>query len=133
MSCRVMIVDDSLFSQAEMRRMLEAAGIEVACVCRSGEEAVEAFPSVRPDVVTMDIVLPGMDGLAAAGLLMERWPGTAVLMVSSLAYEDTVQWAGEIGARGVLFKPFGQEELVEAIRGAVRTEEVQSGTGESRK
>lgn len=120
MSIRIMIVDDSMVSQSEMSRMLERSGIEIVGTCRSGEEALDAFEEIRPDVVTMDIILPGMDGLATASALLKRWPETPVIMVSSLAYEDTVRWSEELGARGVLFKPFQREALVEAILQAVQ-------------
>lgn len=113
-----MTVDDSLVMQEEMRRMLEDSGIEIASACRSGEEALERFEEARPDVVLMDIVMPGMDGLAATSALLSRWPETPVVIVSSLAYDDTTRWANEIGAKGVIFKPFKREELISAVYAA---------------
>lgn len=119
MGYRVMIVDDSLFSQSEMRKMLEETEMEVVCTCRSGEEAIQLYEGTSPDLVAMDIVLPGIDGLAAAHKILAQWPDAKILMVSSLAYDETAQWATELGAQGALFKPYTREELLQSFRRAV--------------
>lgn len=116
---RIMIVDDSRVVFAEMKRMLEGSEIEISGFCRSGEEALEQYESVAPDLITLDIVMPGMDGLETCRELLERWPQAKILMVSSLAYDDTIASANELGAKGFLYKPFNQESLLEGIRGAL--------------
>lgn len=116
MKHRIMIVDDSRVVYAEMVKMLADSEIEVARYCRSGEEALEVFESVQPELVTMDIVMPGMDGLETCSELVRRWPGVLVLMVSSLAYDETMDSAVAAGAKGFLFKPFHKETLLETIR-----------------
>lgn len=115
MSCRLMITDDSRVTFAEMKRMLEGTQIEIVQYCRSGEEAIEAYAQVRPDVTTMDIVMPGMDGLETARRILDKWPEARILMVSSLAYDDTIEIARTLGTKGFLFKPFTREELIRTI------------------
>ena len=61
----------------------------VKCV-KSGESAIEEYEEVKPDVITMDILMPGVDGLKAAKEIIEKWPDARILMVSSLAYDETI-------------------------------------------
>ena len=117
---RIMVVDDSRVVYAEMKKMLEDSEIEIASFCRSGEDAVEQYGEVQPELVTMDIVMPGMDGLEACQALLEKWPDARVFMVSSMAYEDMINTAASIGAKGFLFKPFTKESLLEGLRGALK-------------
>jgi len=115
MSYRIMIVDDSRVVYAEMKKMLEGSDIEIAGFCRSGEEALNEYENIHPDLVTMDIVMPGMDGLNAAEELLKRYPEAKILMVSSLAYDDMIDKAVEIGAKGFVFKPFEKDALLKVL------------------
>lgn len=117
---RIMVVDDSRVVYAEMKKMLEDSEIEIVAFCRSGEDAVEQYGEVQPELVTMDIVMPGMDGLEACQALLEKWPDARVFMVSSMAYEDMINAAASLGAKGFLFKPFTRESLLEGLRGALK-------------
>lgn len=108
----IMVVDDSRVVFAEMKKMLAGSGIDIVSFCRSGEDALREYESVRPDLVTMDIVMPGMDGLETCREIMKRWPDARVLMVSSLAYDDMIDQAREMGARGFLYKPFEKQALI---------------------
>jgi two-component system chemotaxis response regulator CheY len=110
-----MIVDDSRVAYAQMTKMLEDSDIEVKGYCRSGEEALEQYESLQPELVTMDIVMPGMDGLETCRKLVERWPEAKIVMVSSLAYDETMENASANGAKGFIFKPFTKEELLDGI------------------
>jgi two-component system chemotaxis response regulator CheY len=114
-----MIVDDSRLVYAQMKKMLEGSDFEVLCYCRSGEEALEQYGQVQPELVTMDIIMPGMDGLETCRQLLAKWPEAKVLMVSSLAYDETMESAATNGAKGFLFKPFTQESLVDGISKAL--------------
>lgn len=117
---RIMVVDDSRVVYAEMKKMLEDSEIEIVAFCRSGEDAVEQYGEVQPELVTMDIVMPGMDGLEACQALLEKWPDARVFMVSSMAYEDMINTAASLGAKGFLFKPFTRDSLLEGLRGALK-------------
>ena len=117
---RIMVVDDSRVVYTEMKKMLEGSEFEIVSFCRSGEEAVEQYGAIKPELVTMDIVMPGMDGLEACQALLEKWPDAQVFMVSSMAYEDMINTAASLGAKGFLFKPFTRESLLEGLRGALK-------------
>lgn len=116
----IMVVDDSRVVYAEMKKMLEGSEIQIASYCRSGEEALEQYESVQPELVTMDIVMPGMDGLEACEKLKKRFPDAQIFMVSSMAYDDIIDRAVALGAKGFLFKPFTKETLLEGLRGALK-------------
>ena len=118
----LMIVDDSRVVYAEMKKLLEGSEFEIVSYCRSGEAALEEYGTVKPDVVTMDIVMPGIDGLETCQRLMEQWPDARILMVSSLAYGCTTENSAQLGAKGFLFKPFTQEELLTGLRKAMESE-----------
>lgn len=110
---RIMVVDDSRMIGMQMKNMLEGTDFEVAAYCRDGEEAVEQYSQIKPDLVTMDIIMPGMDGLEAAQAILEEDPEARIIMVSSLAYDDTFEEATAIGAKGFIDKPFEKEKLIE--------------------
>ena len=112
---KVMIVDDSRMVHLEMLKFLERSDYEVTSYCRDGESAVKAYQSTHPDVVTMDILMPGMDGLETARAILEENPEARIIMVSSLAYNDTIVEASQIGAKGFLYKPFDREALLTAL------------------
>ena len=117
---RIMVVDDSRVVHVEMKKMLEGTDFEIVEFCRSGEAALEKYESVRPDLVTLDIVMPGMDGLETCEKLKARWPEAQIFMVSSMAYNDVIDRAAALGAKGFLFKPFTKESLQEGLAGAFK-------------
>ena len=117
---RIMVVDDSRVVYTEMRKMLEGSEIEIVAFCRSGEEALEQYETVKPELVTLDIVMPGMDGLETCEKLKTYHPDATIFMVSSMAYDDIINQAASMGAKGFLFKPFTRETLLEGLRGAFK-------------
>ena len=119
MSKRIMIVDDSRLVRVQLEDVLKGTDYEVAAYCRSGEEAIEQYASVKPDLVTMDIIMRGMDGLDAAEFILKRDPDARIVMISSLAYGDTFDRAKAIGAKGFVEKPFHQEQLVRVFEEAL--------------
>lgn len=118
---RIMVVDDSRVIYTEMSKMLEGSEFEAAAFCRSGEEALEQYGQVKPDLVTLDIVMPGIDGLEACERLLQRWPDAKICVVSSMAYEDMINRAAAMGAKSFLFKPFTREDLLKVFRGILKT------------
>ena len=102
MAKRIMVVDDSRVVRAEMEKMLEGSDMEICEFCRSGEEALEKFEKAKPDLVTMDIVMPGMDGMETCKMLRQRYPEANVFMVSSMAYDDMIDRAVELGANKIV-------------------------------
>lgn len=112
---KVLIVDDSRFMQEEIRHILEGSAFEVVCCCRDAEEALACYTEYMPDVVLMDIVLPGIDGIEATQALLAKWPEAYVIIISSLAYDDTIARATECGAKNILFKPFDKKQMLEVL------------------
>ena len=119
MSKRIMVVDDSRLVKVQMEDVLKGTEYEIAAHCRSGEDAIEQYAAVRPDLVTMDIIMQGMDGLDAAELILKKHPDARIVIISSLAYDDTFERAKAIGARGFVDKPFHQEKLLKVFEQAL--------------
>ena len=119
MSKRIMVVDDSRLVRVQLEDVLEGTDYQVAAYCRSGEDAIKRYAEVQPDLVTMDIIMQGMDGLDAAEIILKDHPDARIVMVSSLAYGDTFERAKAIGARGFVDKPFHQEQLVKIFEEAL--------------
>lgn len=120
MKKRVMVVDDSRIMELQIRKLLEGSDFEVAAYCENGEEAIARYDEVQPDVVTMDIIMPGIDGLEAAQVLMYEHDEARVVMISSLGDDDMLQEVYGIGAQGVLFKPLNREALLAALKKALQ-------------
>lgn len=119
MSKRIMVVDDSRLVRVQLGNVLEGTDYEIAAYCCSGEDAIEQYAAVQPDLVTMDIIMPGMDGLDAAESILKNNPEARIVMISSLAYEDTFERAKKIGTRGFVDKPFDREQLLKTFEEAL--------------
>ena len=119
MKRRIMVVDDSRITELQIQGLLADTDFEVVAHCENGEEAIARYSEVRPDIVTMDIIMPGIDGLETAQVLLNEHPDAKILMISSLAYDDTFAEAKQIGAKGFVDKPFEKEHLLKAFRSAL--------------
>lgn len=119
MSKRIMVVDDSRLVRVQLEDVLEGTDYEIAAYCRSGEDAIAQFEEVKPDLVTMDIIMQGMDGLDATEFILKKYPDARIVIISSLAYDDTFERAKAIGARGFVDKPFHQEQLLRVFEQAL--------------
>src|SRR5215469_7337289 len=116
---RVFIVDDHEMVRSGLATFLRVVSdLELVGEAASGEEGVQLCEQIQPDVVLMDMVLPGMDGVAATREVRARCPQTRVVALTSFPEEDLVQRALEAGATGYLLKNVGARELVSAIRAA---------------
>lgn len=111
----IMVVDDSKFIYEEMKFFLDGTDFEITGYCKDGEGALECYEQTHPDVVTMDIVLPGIDGFEAASGILKKYPDAKIIVVSSLAYDDTIDRASSIGACGFIFKPIEKAPLIESL------------------
>ncbi len=120
MSKRIMVVDDSRLVRVQLEDVLAGTEYEIAAYCRSGADAIRQYSAVSPDLVTMDIIMPGMDGLDAAEIILKSNPDARIVMVSSLAYGDTFERAKAIGAKGFVDKPFHQEQLLKVFEQALQ-------------
>lgn len=113
---RVFVVDDHPIVRRGIRDLLETeTGIEVAGEAASGREAVSGVLAAQPDVVLMDLVMPGMDGIEAIRQIKREQPDCKILVLTSFATDDKVFPAIKAGALGYLIKDTGPDELVQAI------------------
>ena len=130
MSKRIMVVDDSRLVRVQMEDALAGTEYEVAAYCRSGEDAIARYAEVRPDLVTMDIIMQGMDGLDAAEIILREHPEARIVMVSSLAYGDTFERAKAI-RDSFIAKPLDRKELHQLLLRWVPEERRQAREGGS--
>ncbi|NJC88719.1 MAG: response regulator [Desulfuromonas sp.] len=116
MALRVLIVDDALFMRNMLKDICVRAGFEVVAEGDNGEAALELFREHRPDLVTMDIVMPKRSGIEALQDIMVEDPQAKVVMVSALGQDSLVLEAVEAGARDFIVKPFKEEKVIDVIR-----------------
>ena len=116
MKKRVMVVDDSRVMELQICKLLEGSKFEVVAYCENGEEAISRYEEIQPDI---DIIMPGIDGLEAAQVLLEEHPDARIVIVSSLICEETIQDAEAIGAKTFLYKPVQKEGLLKALEKAM--------------
>ncbi len=115
MTHRLMIVDDSNIIRNRIERSFNQTEIEIVAVASNGLQAIEKFIETKPDLVTMDLTMPKMDGLECIQKLVAYNTGVSILVVSALADQMTALQALQYGARGFVCKPFSEEDLVSAI------------------
>ena len=118
-SLRVMVVEDSRITAKKLTVMLERLGHEVVCVANTGLQAIKMFQEHRPDMVTMDITMPDMDGIEATRKILDVSPQALIIMVTSHGQEQMVMDAIDAGAKGYVLKPVKQEKLAEHINTVV--------------
>ena len=114
----MVIAEDEAIVRLDLREILEEAGYEVAGEAGRGDEAVELVKAHAPDLVILDIKMPGMDGLEAASAISAE-KSTAVLILTAFSQRDLVEQARDAGAIAYLVKPFQKEELLPAIEVAL--------------
>jgi len=126
---KVLIVDDIAETREQLRKLLSFdPDIDVVALAASGEEAVSIVAEAYPDIILMDVNLPGMDGIAATGKIIEIVPSVQVIMLSVQGETDYLRRAMMAGARDYLTKPPGADELMDAIHRAFELKQ-KMGTG----
>jgi two-component system chemotaxis response regulator CheY len=117
---KLMIVDDSNIMRRRIERSQQFEELQLVGTAANGVEAVELFKKTDPDVVTMDLTMPRMDGIECISQLVALKPAVRILVVSALADKATAVEAMEKGANGFLNKPFTDRQLNEAIAELMR-------------
>lgn len=117
---KLMIVDDSNIMRRRIERSQQFEELLVVGSAANGVEALELFRRTDPDLVTMDITMPGMDGIECIQRLVELKPAVRILVISALADKATAVDAMEKGANGFLNKPFTDRQLNEALAELMR-------------
>jgi len=116
---RLLVVDDHPIVREGLRTLLsEEPGIECVAEAASGEEAIRLLPEAQPDVILMDLMMPGMDGVEAIRRIRESDPGMQIVALTSFSEEQKVRSAIEAGAVGYLLKDVLKDDLLRAIRNA---------------
>jgi two-component system chemotaxis response regulator CheY len=119
-SYKLMIVDDSNIMRRRIERSQSFEEIELVGTAANGLEAIEMFRKMDPDVVTMDLTMPQMDGIECIENIVKIKPAVRILVISALADKATAVEAMEKGANGFLNKPFTDRQLNEAIAELIR-------------
>jgi two-component system chemotaxis response regulator CheY len=119
-SFKLMIVDDSNIMRRRIERSQQFEELQLVGTAGNGVEALELFKRTDPDVVTMDLTMPRMDGIECIGRLVALKPAVRILVISALADKATAVEAMEKGANGFLNKPFTDRQLNEAIADLMR-------------
>lgn len=114
-SLNILVVDDSLITIKKLTQMLEGIGHNVIAHARTGQEALEQYKLTKPDLVTMDITMPGMNGIEVTKIIIEEDPNALIIMVTSHGQEQMVVDSIEVGAKGYILKPIKSDQLQEAI------------------
>lgn len=111
---RILVVDDAPFIVRALKDSLEARGFEVHDV-QSGEEALSAYRDLRPDVVLMDILMPGMNGIAVTREIIKIDPSANIIVITAIGKPGLEKECMDAGARGFLLKPFRMLDLLDLI------------------
>ena len=112
----ILIVDDAAFMRGSLKYIVEGAGHSVVGMAKDGQEALKLYRKLKPDIVTLDILMGGMDGLTALEAIKKEASGAKVVMVTALGQEEKQEEAFKLGASGYIRKPFKQTEIVDEIR-----------------
>ncbi len=117
-NARILIVNDSLFMRKILRKMLTETGYDVVGETSDGTNAIQRYRELKPDLVTMDIVLPDveMNGIETLKWLIKIDPEARVVMISAVGYEELINEVLSVGAKDFVVKPFKQEVLIKTIQ-----------------
>lgn len=111
----ILVVDHTGFMRLMLKDILESIGFKVVAEATNGKEAVEQYKRYMPDLVTMDITMPEMDGIAALAEIKRIDPKAKIIMCSAMGQQATVLKAIQFGAKDFLVKPIQKERVCEAV------------------
>ena len=116
MGNKVLVVDDAAFMRMMIKDILRKGGYEVVGEAEDGVKAVEKYRELRPDLVTMDITMPDMDGITAVKEIRKVDSNAMIIMCSAMGQQAMVIDAIQAGAKDFVVKPFQPERVLEAVR-----------------
>ena len=116
MGNKVLVVDDAAFMRMMIKDILRKGGYEVVGEAEDGSKAVEKYKELRPDLVTMDITMPDMDGISAVKEIRKLDGNAQIIMCSAMGQQAMVIDAIQAGAKDFVVKPFQPERVLEAVR-----------------
>ena len=115
MAKRILIVDDAVFMRMKLKDILEKNGYEVAGEAQNGQEAFDKYQAEKPDLVTMDITMPEVDGLQALKMIKQADANAKVVMCSAMGQQGMVMDAIKSGAVDFIVKPFDTERVIQSL------------------
>lgn len=115
MKKQILVVDDSTYMRATLKNILSDAGYGIAGEAKDGEEAMELAKALKPDLITLDIIMPGNSGLDLLKELVKEVPQSKVVMVSAVGQEAIMDEAIKGGADAYIVKPFADQNVIETI------------------
>ena len=127
MAARVLVVDDHPLTREALAALLRSHGFELAGIAADGEEAIAAAAETQPDLVLLDLLMPGLDGLSALPRLREVAPGCEVVVLTASGTEENLLAAIRGGAAGYLLKTESPERIAEFLEGVVHGDAALSG------
>lgn len=116
MKNRILVVDDAAFMRLMLKNILTKNGYEVVGEAENGQVAVDKYKSLTPDLVTMDITMPVMEGIEAVKQIRQFDSGAKVIMCSAMGQQMMVVEALQAGAKDFIVKPFQEDRVIESIR-----------------
>ncbi len=120
-SAKALVVDDSSFMRTVLKDILLENGCSKVYEARDGKEAVEAYQKYKPDIVTMDIIMPDANGLWAMKTILEIDPKAKIIVVTSIGQENIVEQAMKFGAKGYVKKPFEPPAIAKVVDRLLKT------------
>ncbi|MCL6477590.1 MAG: response regulator [Peptococcaceae bacterium] len=115
MAKRILIVDDAAFMRMMIKNILLKNGYEIAGEAENGKQAVNMYMESKPDLVTMDITMPEMDGIESVKAIRSSDPDANIIMCSAMGQQSMVMDAIQAGAKDFIVKPFQQDRILQAI------------------
>ncbi|MGQ9556332.1 MAG: response regulator [Desulfurispora sp.] len=115
MAKRILIVDDAAFMRMMIKNIVVKNGYEVVGEAENGKQAVQMYAELKPDLVTMDITMPEMDGIEGVKAIRALDPNASIIMCSAMGQQAMVMEAIQAGAKDFIVKPFQQDRLLQAI------------------
>ncbi|WP_319538999.1 response regulator [uncultured Methanospirillum sp.] len=112
---RVLIVDDTDFDRNLLRNILVSAGYEIAGLASGGEEGIQLYREMIPDLAMLDLIMPDLNGIDTLRRIREEYPEARVMLCTSVGEEGMVDLARRIGAKGYVVKPYQATNLLKAV------------------
>ncbi|MCI5500559.1 MAG: response regulator [Lachnospiraceae bacterium] len=111
----IIVVDDSPFASKQIKDIVEENGYEVIGYAKNGEEGIKMYEELHPDIVILDIIMPGIDGIETAQILLKNDPDATILMLSSLCDSSTLEEVRSIGVKYLIPKPWEDDVLLATL------------------
>ena len=112
---KILVVDDAAFMRLTLKTILKKNGFEVVGEAENGRKAIEMYKILNPEIVTMDITMPNMDGVEALGEIIKFDSKAKIIMLSAMGQEVKIKEAVLRGAKGFIVKPFKEDYLLKAL------------------